>query len=764
MPQWLSSFDQTIFEQHTININDPISRFKKHLEQTQDLDAVLKLVRSYEGDTQNAASYCRHAFEHLLAIGSSLDTLTTFLLEPQINVLAAENYSRVLDHFKNRFGSADVKHKLVRLFLRLDQLSQIGSSERLDIIHKSEAIGLYLGRHLEFTRLCSEIDCIACDQQIDVSVVSKLSATYEAAEDVQISSRAVAQRLQHCLARIVRTSTDTADSKASLCAALTSLCKLGLSDNWTRDIVDYTTDLVSPRKDSNLDTSSPETQALLCVWLDVAYDCHRALLSSLPDSTNLPDWPDIYRSLSNRGVRLQYIASHLSRISLLEFCQIVKQNWLRQWLQSEARNEAPYSPLANRMDALISQLEAHNRVVVQPATSAMYDTDKQLAWIESTYNDRDKMDRQTSAILLSQMLCSIESANLNSAPILRRILRTLCAMNDAAFVVRLIAECRSRALYINPTIVSECIAHFYKSDPLKAMEIYLVSRPLLALSDVPDLPIEVIRAYRKGPYRSAHELWALVTERSPSRGRPLNAAQSQLVHELAYEWAKAKQHRLQESLRWVWWCYGYLRNHNAPLMPLLSKAFVHAVVVKPIEQGKWVTRAQLQSALKVVREIEGDDVADAVDEHAFALSRRRHEEWKRRWRATPGWRRKLTKQTGLIIFKDKQWDEALARRDAAKSRGERPKGPFIRVPRRDNDGNTGLKWANHYPFNYGAKRGRVKWLQWKGLLSRDIDSGMQPSARIGDRDTEAQSGASDLPAAQAVGSERPSSPKEAAAG
>ena len=66
-------------------------------------------------------------------------------------------------------------------------------------------------------------------------------------------------------------------------------------------------------------------------------------------------------------------------------------------------------------------------------------------------------------------------------------------------------------------------------------------------------------------------------------------------------------------------CLNFLRDRGAPLSSLMSRALVHAGVTRPLRDGTWLSTEKFQWILPFVRRLEGDEVADRLDEAAFAL-------------------------------------------------------------------------------------------------------------------------------------------------
>ncbi|KAI5212708.1 hypothetical protein AUEXF2481DRAFT_6606 [Aureobasidium subglaciale EXF-2481] len=93
----------------------------------------------------------------------------------------------------------------------------------------------------------------------------------------------------------------------------------------------------------------------------------------------------------------------------------------------------------------------------------------------------------------------------------------------------------------------------------------------------------------------------------------------QLVHHVAYAMAKSELLTSRAAFRRVHDCYNYLKDRGAPVSSIMSRALVHAGVTRPLRDGNWLSTNKFQWILRIVRDLEGDEVADSLDEAAFKL-------------------------------------------------------------------------------------------------------------------------------------------------
>jgi hypothetical protein len=99
----------------------------------------------------------------------------------------------------------------------------------------------------------------------------------------------------------------------------------------------------------------------------------------------------------------------------------------------------------------------------------------------------------------------------------------------------------------------------------------------------------------------------------------LSLEKVQLLQQVAYAMAKSPHLTSREAFRRVCDCLDYLRDRRAPLSSLMSRALVHAGVTRTLRDGVWLSTQKAQWILSLVRELEGDAVADRLDEAALTV-------------------------------------------------------------------------------------------------------------------------------------------------
>lgn len=91
-----------------------------------------------------------------------------------------------------------------------------------------------------------------------------------------------------------------------------------------------------------------------------------------------------------------------------------------------------------------------------------------------------------------------------------------------------------------------------------------------------------------------------------------------LVNRLAHDFARSTHGTPRIWFRNIYRCYLYLHKHRVPISSAITRALVHAVVTRPLQQGMWVSTVKYSWVYHKVKEVEGPDVADELDRLFYA--------------------------------------------------------------------------------------------------------------------------------------------------
>lgn len=97
----------------------------------------------------------------------------------------------------------------------------------------------------------------------------------------------------------------------------------------------------------------------------------------------------------------------------------------------------------------------------------------------------------------------------------------------------------------------------------------------------------------------------------------LSEQRVQLIHHVALALSKSPHLTPRQAFRRVCDCVHYLQDRRAPLSSLITRALVQAGVIRPLQQGEWVSTVKFSWILELVRTHEGHHVADLLDKVTF---------------------------------------------------------------------------------------------------------------------------------------------------
>ncbi|KAI9887846.1 MAG: hypothetical protein M1823_000368 [Watsoniomyces obsoletus] len=112
-----------------------------------------------------------------------------------------------------------------------------------------------------------------------------------------------------------------------------------------------------------------------------------------------------------------------------------------------------------------------------------------------------------------------------------------------------------------------------------------------------------------------------------------------LLQELAYHFAHAPLRSDRVAFRYVHMCYLLIRFYRRPLGNMTTRAMTHAAIIRPHQAGRGVPRCLLRFILRKIKSVEGEAVADKVDELVYQwyqLNNLRQRVAQRRIRARKG--------------------------------------------------------------------------------------------------------------------------------
>jgi hypothetical protein len=182
-------------------------------------------------------------------------------------------------------------------------------------------------------------------------------------------------------------------------------------------------------------------------------------------------------------------------------------------------------------------------------------------------------------------------------------------------------------VHIPYPVAVEVMRHFIDLKQTQwALDVFNRSQSTQSLSSIPELVFALIDSRIAGKTEAIFDLLnrpdyanSLPVNLRSKPQNSLSKERIQLVHHVAYAIAKSPLLSSRTAFRQVCDCLDYLRDRGAPLSSLMSRALVHAGVTRTLRDGTWLSTERFQWILEFVRRLEGDEVADSLDEAAFTF-------------------------------------------------------------------------------------------------------------------------------------------------
>lgn len=327
-------------------------------------------------------------------------------------------------------------------------------------------------------------------------------------------------------------------------------------------------------------------------------------------------WKAVYAKLS-WYFRPSDLAEHFCRIERKGAAMVI----LHHWVPKLARTSTGAPP------ALLDAKDKKRLRFMQTAVEED-DLPRLATHLMQTHDERIKGKHRRSPLLdLAQVLAE---ERIPYQTILEEIVSIYRQTESASTIRNMIKDIIRRPSVDMPTsLAADLVQCFMATDHLVyALQIF-EEVPSLPFSEVYDLPLEMVR---QGPGHGAIVFKILnrlvAGDTVPFRERrvrvqPLKQEHIDVVHLVAYAYAKSPHITARTAFRRVWECYRFLQDRQAPLDTLLSRAFVKAGISRPLsEEGKRPSATQTAFVLGIVQKLEGEEMARNLDELVFGLGKR----------------------------------------------------------------------------------------------------------------------------------------------
>lgn len=195
-----------------------------------------------------------------------------------------------------------------------------------------------------------------------------------------------------------------------------------------------------------------------------------------------------------------------------------------------------------------------------------------------------------------------------------KFFRLLQLMQMSDVVVDIISGSRSEHIDIPIQAVLDAIQSHLSVSSGVALSIYN-SDPRLRLAE------EMIR----DPTIHPKDIWTDERERAWARedavffegSKSLWLVRVFLIERMAIACAQAQHLSHQVAFRNVFQCYSRIKGYSSPVSTVIARALSMTGIVRPLQCGRWIGTEKLRWILKIIRQAEGPEIADEVDQLVF---------------------------------------------------------------------------------------------------------------------------------------------------
>jgi hypothetical protein len=356
-------------------------------------------------------------------------------------------------------------------------------------------------------------------------------------------------------------------------------------------------------------------------------------------------WYNVYRILS-KHVALADLIPHLSQFESVEICRIILHCWLpiqptpfasRSWMPQSHGNWVRQPPRIWRPSH--SELEKttplgywkwdrqsnrgdlkklYNEFWVNPARFGPLE--KMKVRFESMMDAERGGEDLVDKICFPNLLATIIWSGLPHKNLMSEVCKILYQHQGPASLLQLFEFLRKKEVPMYSGPVLKVLTNIFESNPVLAYIFYKCHN--IWISRCPELLITLVK---EGVHTT--EILRILNDREPEntvplaeRSDPKNTAsdlRNTLVHMIADTISRHPHRGPRSAFREVTECYNYLKTRNAPINPIMGRALVRSGIAMFLQDNRWASTERFKWILAVVREAEGDEVANELDTVVF---------------------------------------------------------------------------------------------------------------------------------------------------
>jgi len=199
-----------------------------------------------------------------------------------------------------------------------------------------------------------------------------------------------------------------------------------------------------------------------------------------------------------------------------------------------------------------------------------------------------------------------------------RLLRLLRDLDMSGTIVALIAGGELHHVHFDARVVqAEILYHLSIGKQRIAYKIFRSYHmlPIEHVSELAEVIISRPNLHSEVALRLRHsrQKWLGATKNFTQDRLTLEELRTTTLNRMALAYAKASHLRPIWAAKKVQACYQTLRTEHLPVQPDITRAMTHAGIIRFLQEGQWVSTFRFMQILRLVREVEGEEVADQLD-------------------------------------------------------------------------------------------------------------------------------------------------------
>ncbi|KAI9834984.1 MAG: hypothetical protein M1819_002707 [Sarea resinae] len=589
----IRGLDSALRKAKGLHLPKPLLDFQARVSRTTDLDGIRSIIAETGLDLRRRPEYSRVCFDHLLEQGKSLDVLADFLSDAGLNNAEAHNLKNLIV----RSGRHDLTSVEMESLSKIVKQALIRGTVcdpeiRALLKYFPAAVGGVVGpeqtQHLKTYGL-------------QVVWEGLKSCPVLAPSDLEVDTLELFlfQLSQQPFSDMVR----TIGIEIITSASNTQLQMMGdgLSSFIVSWVHGWRDQEAVAKDDAPTPVLIPHLHEMLTLLPDgLAQSTCTATTEKLVEQMRNAGWTKLPRRLLCPWMATVKRSMSTHALQKPEDPWKVIENFLPQHRQYQLA--AAY--LHETFDVEIGEFIIRHWVPEDKAS---------VAKVFRTLCEESDEDKAFANIALSLRECGKPTEE-----VMRDTFRLLRFLGRPEAIVRTTRCLVKDGITITPRLLAIEIQHLSNTSPALALQLFLCHSGL-RLEGCKELVFSLINDPGSNTPTTFRLLrrQEMLTKKAKTASSCLSVSEIALVHEMALAFAYAPHLTPRMALRQSSKCYWYLQRHRAPIGCDISQALTHAGITRALKSGYKVGWEKINFILDLVRELEGDEVADELDQAVY---------------------------------------------------------------------------------------------------------------------------------------------------